>query len=377
MPKGEKIMTMAERLHAVLRFEQPDRPFFFPTIGFWAETIQRWHGEGLPAFVFHDVPAFLYFDFDHWLPFLIGDHELPNLFPPFAPRVLEKKGKYEIFRDHGGKIYKRFRDGSSSIPQFLEAPVKTMDDYRALRWRLDPGFPGRCANPVFDLMAAYCKLRGAPGGMMVSGLFGFHRHLLGVETLMTAYYDTPDMLHAMGRDWARLCKGCIRRLRKRYGITLVNFWEDMCFRSGPMISPRTFREFMTPYYKEVISDARDQGVEFFWVDTDGDCSLVIPLFEEAGVNLLYPFEAQAGMDIVKVRADHPRMAILGGLDKRVLAKDRAAIEEEVMSKVPAMLKSGGYIAALDHTVPPDVPLENFKFYLELLKSRELAGRGIA
>ena len=366
-------MTMAERLQAVLRFEEPDRPFFFPTIGFWQETIARWHGEGLPRAVFHDVPAYLYFDFDHWLPFPIGDHEQPGLFPLFMPRVIEKKGKYEIYRDHGGKIYKRFTDGSSSIPQFLEAPVKTLDDFRALRWRLRPDFPGRCANPVFDLLSAYARVRGVPLGALFSGLFGFHRHLLGVETLMTAYFDTPELLHAMSRQWVRLCRGCIRRLRKRYGIGLVMFWEDMCFRSGPLISPRTFREFITPYYKIVIDDARDQGIEFFWVDTDGDCTLVLPLFQEVGVNVLYPFEVQAGMDIRTVRENHPRLGILGGLDKRTLALDKEAIEEEVLSKAPALLRAGGYIASLDHTVPPDVPLENFRFYMQLLKSPKLLG----
>jgi len=37
-----------------------------------------------------------------------------------------------------------------------------------------------------------------------------------------------------------------------------------------------------------------------------------------------------------------------------------------MKKVPYLLKEGGYIPFVDHAVPPDVPLENFKYYLELV-----------
>ena len=42
-----------------------------------------------------------------------------------------------------------------------------------------------------------------------------------------------------------------------------------------------------------------------------------------------------------------------------------------MRKVPQMMESGGFIPAIDHSVPPDVPFENYVYYTELL--RELTG----
>jgi len=38
-----------------------------------------------------------------------------------------------------------------------------------------------------------------------------------------------------------------------------------------------------------------------------------------------------------------------------------------MSKVPFLIKQGGYIPYIDHAVPPDVSLENYIYYLNLLK----------
>jgi uroporphyrinogen decarboxylase len=37
------------------------------------------------------------------------------------------------------------------------------------------------------------------------------------------------------------------------------------------------------------------------LDTDGDCTKLIPGFLEGGVTGLYPFEVQAGMDVRRVR----------------------------------------------------------------------------
>lgn len=362
-------MTAKEKFKALFDFEPIDRPLFNPTLGFWNETIERWRGEGMPGYVFNEHAAKLYFRFELMvrLPMLEG-----NLFPPFVPRVLKVKGNHRIVRDISGNIVREFTDGSSAIPQYLKSPVESMDDFRKIRWRLEADFPGRCANPLFDALYAHAGLNQQPLGTFVCGCFGLHRHLLGFENLMTAYYDAPDLLHAISCQWEKLIRGILRRLRRRYGIVFVFFWEDMCYKTGPMCSPKTFREFMTPYYKRVVADARDHGIEFLMVDTDGDCNLVIPLFKEVGVNMMLPFEVQAGMDILKVREAHPDLVIWGGLDKRALAKDSEAIEEEVFKKVPPLLKSGGYIPAIDHGVPPDVPLENFRFFMMLLKSRELA-----
>jgi uroporphyrinogen decarboxylase len=59
--------------------------------------------------------------------------------------------------------------------------------------------------------------------------------------------------------------------------------------------------------------------------------------------------------------------MFGGIDKRVLSKDRAAIERELTRKVPRMMESRGFIPAIDHSVPPDVPFDNYAFYTKLLR----------
>ena len=61
------------------------------------------------------------------------------------------------------------------------------------------------------------------------------------------------------------------------------------------------------------------------------------------------------------------LLMIGGIDKCALMHGKKEIEDEVYSKVPQLIKIGGYIPLVDHRVPPDVPLENYQYYLELIR----------
>ncbi len=84
---------------------------------------------------------------------------------------------------------------------------------------------------------------------------------------------------------------------------------------------------------------------------------------------MHPMEAAAGMDVRRVRKEYGnRMAFLGGIDKRELAKDRKAIDMEVIPKVRDMMDSGGgIIVSCDHAVPPDIPLSNYLYFRDLVR----------
>lgn len=359
-------MNARERYRAVCRFEPVDRPFRWETLGFWPETIARWRNEGLPEEA-EELTAFIHFGMDLRFIINLGNSDNPGLCPTFEEKIIEETELYRLKRDLTGALIKEFKEGRSALPQFLEFPVKDMKSFEELKWRLDPSTPERLGED-WEYSSKVYNESEFPVMAYVCGLFGTARHFLGFENLMYAYYDMPELLHAIGEQWVTLYSALLERVAASVTIDSIDFWEDMAYRNGPMIGPAAFREFMSPYYKRLTECARSMGIEVFTVDTDGNCSALIPLFLDAGVNMLYPFEVQAGMDIREVRCEHgKRLIILGGLDKRKLALDREAIREEIESKAPALLREGGYIPSLDHNVPPDVPLENFEYYLQLVR----------
>lgn len=357
-------MTSRERYLATIRFEDTDRPVRFE-MGVDDNTLVRWQKEGYQ--LKGPAPNFFFdFDFDLVAPVMIGAHVQPGFFPEYELKVIKDEANHKIIQTPAGTIQEIFSDGSMSIPRFLKFPVANMDDLKLLMPRLNPGDHARVDNWKWAFgLAAGAKW---PLSLYISGCFGFHRHLMGFENLMVAYMEDPELIHEMSKTWEKLFIGVLERAKTHGDVDILYFWEDMCYKNGPMISPKMFKEFILPYYKKVCAKALELGVTGLCVDTDGDCRLLVPLFMEAGVNFMLPFEVQSGMDVREFRKIYPKLAIQGGLDKRALAKTRQDIDAELEAKMSFMLARRGYIASLDHVVPPDVPYENFVYYLQKLRS---------
>jgi uroporphyrinogen decarboxylase len=148
--------------------------------------------------------------------------------------------------------------------------------------------------------------------------------------------------------------------------------EDLSMKNGPLLSPATYRTFIFPQMKRLVAWFKSAGVRWVIVDTDGNCELVIPPFMEAGVDAIWPLERAADMDPWAIRKKFGRdLRLLGGIDKRELAKDFSAIDTHLRSLQP-LIADGGFIPTVDHLVPPDVSLANFEHYM-LRKHQLLRG----
>jgi len=160
---------------------------------------------------------------------------------------------------------------------------------------------------------------------------------------------------------------------KHTPIDVFWFWEDMAYKGGPLVGPDLFRKFAFPHYRRVCDWLRGQGIKHIGLDSDGNMSSLIPIWLDAGLDHLWPFEVQSGMDVLAVRKQYGRrLAIMGGLDKRVLAEGGERMRREVDRLMP-LVEDGGFIPELDHSVPPDVSWGNFCDYIGYLKHR--LGRG--
>jgi len=363
-------VTARERFLECLTFGQPDRAFYWETLAFWRETIRRWETEGLPP----DTNLEAYFGMDprHIVRVHTGFTSTPY-WPPFEPEVIEEDEVSVTHRDANGVIKRDRKDNPElSMSQFIRFPVETREDFEALRSRLDPATPERYAN--LDAEAEGLREVDYPVTIYICGAFGNPRNMMGVEKLAVTYYDDPELIHAIQRNWVELYRGMFERVLPRIRVDLVMIWEDMAFKNGPLISPATFREFMLPYYQQVTEVIKAHGVPIIMVDSDGDNRPLLDLFIEGGVNAMMPFEIAAGMEPLPIREKHGRrLAILGGIDKRALSKDFAAIDDEVMRKVPALLESGGYIPCLDHSTPPDISLANWRHYVDVVRACSAPG----
>ena len=108
--------------------------------------------------------------------------------------------------------------------------------------------------------------------------------------------------------------------------------------------------------------ARQAGKIYFNVDTDGWCEPAVPLYLEAGMDVMDPWEVASGCDVVRAGEKWPNLIMTGGIDKRVLAAGKEAIDKHLEYIIPRMRDRGGYVPTCDHGVPDNVSLEDYLYY---------------
>lgn len=190
---------------------------------------------------------------------------------------------------------------------------------------------------------------------------------MGVGRLSVMSYDDPRLVREICEHIGDFVCALILPILQDIQLDFAFIWEDMGAKGGPLCSPCTYRQFCLPPLKRVTELLRRHGVNAIIVDSDGNNEVLIPLWLEAGVNGLRPFESAAGSDPVRTRREYGKALIIqGGIDKRPLARAAADIEREVLSRGPWLVMQGGTFPQVDHLVPPDVPPDNYRYYPDLL-----------
>ena len=321
-------MNTRKRFLATMRFEPLDRPLYWE-FGYWVPTVRRWYREGLPRVA--GVPDHLgddetmagelqgvdwrspHCDVDVNAALGFDEHlyriPINNVYcPGFEERLLEEHEEWYVATDIDGVTCRVSKlNGSRS---FLAFPVKTRADYERLREeRLQPNLSARLPDD-WSQVREHLRARTFPlmyGGMQ--GFFNSPRRLLGLERLMYMLHDDPQLIRDIIDDAVELLIALYASVLTDIGGDFGVISEDMCHRGGCFVSPAMFREFMLPAYRRMTAFYRDHGI-----------------------------------------------------DKRKLAAGRAAIDEELERKVPLVFEGSGFVPFTDHTVPPDVSWDNFRYY---------------
>ncbi len=352
-------MTDRERFLNVMDYRPVDR-CVYRAEGGWPETYERWKNEGW------DPEQGPFFPTDRWE--WQGGWFFPN--PPFEHKVVEEDETTVTYVNHEGILLRERKDQPwSSMPQFVRFPVETREDFRKF-WaeRMTPDLAARLGTDYVARLQAY-RDRDFPLIIISDrwgGFFGPLRNLTGVENLCMLFYDDPAFVEEMMDATADFVIAMLGQILDVTDIDCYGFWEDMAFKTGPLLGPAQARKYMLPRYKRVVDFVRSRGVEWISLDSDGDITELIPVWLDAGINILYPFEAQAGMDVLAVRREYGRdLRMWGGINKRALATGPEAIDAE-LERVRPLVEEGGYIPGLDHSMPPDVSFANYCYYMEKL-----------
>ena len=322
-------MTVRERFLSVLNFQKPEGGI--PTLEwapYWDKTLTRWSGEGIETWDYEALSRYFGLDVMHCI-------SVP------VTKGLPAPAYHGAGVINDEKDYERLR--SCLLPE--DGPDMLVAAAKGLKERHDRG----------EIIIR----------LWLDGFFWYPRSLLGIENHLYAFYDQPDLIKRMNEELAEHEIKCIEALFSELTPDFAGFAEDMSYNNGPMLSEECFDEFLKPYYLKVIPHIKKRGVKVM-VDTDGLLHDLIPWLRGVGVDGIYPLERQSGVDVNFIRQTYPDFLMLGGFDKMTFEKGRDAIKAEFERLLP-VIESGGYIPSMDHQTPPSASLEDYKYYVSLLK----------
>jgi len=402
-------MNLRERFLEVMQFNTGVHSLKWE-FGYWGEVLDNWYDSGLPKRQYPEIPrghnptSGLYYpawksikggklpkgiaamggglywptqsfplDYDvrqyFGMDYPLRLVDVNQLFQPmFKVEILEDNEKQMLYTDMDG-VTRRFLKASATMPSGERYPIRDratwqkLKDERINMQDLKSRFP-----PNWDELVQEYRSRDYPLSLMgyPQGFFGVLANLMGYENLFYMYHDDPGLIHDIVNTFTELWIALYEEVLGYTDVDCVHIWEDISYGQGSMISTAVVREFMLPYYKRFTSFLKGKGVKNIFVDTDGYCWDLIPLFIEGGATGMYPFETACGMDIVKVRKHFPQLQMMGGIPKSDIS--RRDLVDKFLEPVDEVLKTGGYIPYGDHFIPPDVTWEGFKYYRNRLNA---------
>lgn len=368
LPPRERWTPSARKLRDTYAIT-PGAPLFRKEFGFF--SLERWYAGGLDPEAdlakefFFDPPGNLYLSHLGWCE--------AEFVPAFEEKVIETHGDYEIVQDVAGRHILFFKGRRSGfMPEYLSHPVKDWKSWEEnVKWRLDPKTPERYND--LEKRMAEAQAAAAQGLMISQNMIGgymYLRSLIGPAELLLMFYENPELIHDCMKSWFELADAVTAACQRFVTLDEIYIAEDICYNRSSLISPDMIREFLFPYYRQLIENIRKRQLDknrklYIHIDTDGFSDAVIPVYREIGTNAMSPFEVAANCDVVRTGKAYPDLFIMGGIDKRVLASTREEIRSYVTSILPVMRERGGYIPTCDHGVPEEVSLDNYRYYRDL------------
>ncbi len=368
-------MTNRERVINILHYKPADR---MPAVhfGYWPEVLTEWaeqgkiskelsNGWGDGNEIDRELDKIFGWDFN-WRT-IEGANQ--SLFPTFEKKVLEElaDGTKRVQKSNGTIV--RIKPGVNSIPaedDYLLKDREAFEKYYKPKMQFTP------ERVDYDYWKKFNETRrqDIPVGLNLGSVLGTVRDMVTVTGMSFLIYDEDEELFADIVDtFAELQYQCAKAvLETGAKFDFAHFWEDVCFKNGPLVSPAIFDELCAKHYKKRTDLCREYGIDIISLDCDGVTEALQSTWVNNGVNVLFPIEVGVwGDQFEAARKKHGEKLLgVGAMDKTVLRKDKAAVDAE-LARIKELVKLGGYIPCPDHRIMPGSKFELVQYYTEQIK----------
>ena len=370
-----EIMNNRERAMNILHFKPADR---MPAVhfGYWRELLYEWADQGLISRQLakdwhdgneadHELDRIIGWDFNWAMTSGAANH----LRPAFEEKVLEvlPDGTRRLQTRNG--VIERVKPGIVSIPSEDDYLLKDREAFETL---FKPKMQFSPDRIPWDRFRHFNETRPTdrPVGIAVGSVLGRIRDMTTLAGMGYLLYDEDEDLFADIVDtYAEMQYQCVKAvLETGAQFDFAHYWEDICFKSGPLLSPATFDELCAKHYRKRNELLHSYGIDIISLDCDGVVGKLLPTWVENGVNTMVPIEIGVWGDQFEAARERfgRRVLGVGGMDKTALRRDRAAVDAE-LDRLQHLTDLGGFIPCPDHRLMPGSDFHLVRYYAEKVK----------
>ena len=369
-------MTNRERAMNILHGKDFDR---FPAVhfGYWGELLEEWSEQGyIPkelAKGYRDgneedraIDRLIGWDFN-WYHTVSPKN---GLLPRFESKILEifPDGTQRLQNSHG--LIERIKPGVASIPSEDDYLLKNREAFETL-YKPKMQFSPKRVDLEYFKSFNETRPMDVPVGLHLGSVLGEIRNMTSVLGMSYLLYDEDEELFADIVDtYADMQYECTKAILETGAkFDFAHYWEDICFKNGPLLSPDMFHELCAKHYKKRNDLCHAYGIDIISLDCDGVTEKLLPTWFETGVNTMFPIEIGVwGDQFAPARAKYGKgMLGVGVMDKTVLRQDNAAVDAEI-ERLKPIIALGGFLPCPDHRLMPGTKFELVQYYAEEIKN---------
>jgi uroporphyrinogen decarboxylase len=395
-------MTTRENALAVLQNKPYER---LPLVhfGYWNETVIKWAEQGhIPMDLARqwgdgnhaddEIAKIIGFDFNWHC--MQGNNN--GLKPGFQSKTVQTfpDGSSHVLRWDG--VVELHKPGTQGIPQEISYLLEDRASWEELylpklQYDISRVHVKRLEEQKAQFLAGELT-EDFPRGISIGSLYGNIRNWVGMINLSYLSVDDEELyaeiINTVGNLTTQILEEALSHVA--YGqYDFGHYWEDICFRSGPICTPSVFAELVGPHYKKQTDLLRQAGIQLCSLDCDGKTDALTPIWLKNGVNVAFPMEVgvwDTSIETLRIAcgqatdqsqvADPQSNGIIlgvGGMDKKVFAYDFDAIDAEV-ERLKGLVALGGYLPCPDHRIAPDAKFENVQYYCKRMHETTFKGQ---
>ena len=368
-------MTNRERAMNLLHYQPVDR---LPAVhfGYWRELLEERAQQGkISADIAQnlgdgneadrELDKIIGWDFN-WS-HCVGSQN--GLRPAFEQKVLEilPDGSHRVQSPSG--IIERIKPGKASIPSEDSYLLQDREAFESL-YREKMQFAPDRVDLEFYKNFNETRDYDLPIGLHLGSVLGDIRSMVSVVGMSYLIYDEDEELFAdivdAYADMQYKCAELILSTGAKFDF--AHYWEDICFKNGPLVSPEIFDELCAKHYKKRNDRCHKYGIDIISLDCDGVTEQLLPTWFETGVNTMFPIEVGVWGDQFEPARNKFGKGMLGvgGMDKTAFRKDKAAVDAEI-ERMKRLTALGGFIPCPDHRLMPGSKFELVQYYADEIK----------